>query len=64
MIKGEILKIAQQGRPLDSGSWLDRYLILRSSIIMEWQEIIDTLSKNINYLARILYLIEKHDVAE
>jgi hypothetical protein len=64
MIKGEVLKVAKEELPIDSENWLDQHRILKSSIVMKWQDIIDTLSKNDNYLARILYLVEKYALAE
>jgi hypothetical protein len=64
IIKGEVLKIAKMKLPIDPESWLVQHLILKSSIVMQWQEVIEVLSNNINYLARILCLTEKYELTE
>ena len=57
IIKSEILRIAEQELPVDNKDWYDQHAILKTSIIMQWQEIVEILSGNINYGSSLLSML-------
>jgi hypothetical protein len=57
-IKLAFLEIAKKDIPFDNFCINDQHSILRSTIIMDWSEILNSLSKNTNYLWKVLHLFE------
>lgn len=58
-IEAEVIKIAKQEQKIKSENHLDRSASLELAIMMEWQEVIDALSENIDYLTSLMCSLEE-----
>jgi hypothetical protein len=66
-IEAAFLKIAEKDVPFDNPQikdWTAQHSIIGSAITMNWQKVLNALSRNANYLSNALYLFEASSANE